>query len=182
MEESLSEESTSEKNTGAGKRFLISLVRIILIVVAIVGISVVLTDKVFSAYKVSGDAMEPGLTPGEVVVCLKTTDVTRGDVVVLNEDGKLLIRRVIGLGGDTVDIGEDGMVAVNGSFIDESYVDTLTLGKTDITLPVTVPDGEVFLLGDNRQTAIDSRVSVFGTVRSEEIAGKVLFHLPKIGD
>ena len=130
---------------------------------------------------VNGASMEPTLHSGDVVLCSPlgyTPDY--GDIVVTEMDlgDGDLIKRVIALAGDTVDVNyETGKVSVNGKQIDEPY----TLGPTnlegDVEFPVQVPQGRVFLLGDNRNNSIDSRRSVLGMVPECTLLGKVYFRI-----
>ena len=113
----------------------------------------------------------------------------RGDVVVVdgyNGYGKPLVKRVIGVGGDTIDIDPDlGIVYRNGEPLAEPYTrDGVTLGTGDTVFPITVPEGTLFLMGDNRQNSTDSRSSRVGCVDERDILGKVLlriFPLNKFG-
>ena len=113
-------------------------------------------------------------------------DLERGDIIVFNSDltlsmgiKKLLVKRIIGLPGDTVSIS-DGKVYVNGRETDQSFTkDGYTNSKMD---EVTVPEGCVFVLGDNRQNSTDSRSSAVGFVPISKIRGKVFFRLFPLGD
>ena len=68
-----------------------------------------------------------------------------------------------------------GNVSVNGEALDEPYVTELAVGYCDMTFPYQVPSGKKFLMGDNRETSMDSRVSAIGCVDDERIVGKILF-------
>lgn len=182
MDEVIEENNQQKAKGGGAKSFLLNLVRILLLVVILAGLSIYLSNNVISAYKVSGDSMAPTYEDGDYLVTVKTasalSDVKTGDVVVVNLDGKLLVRRVIGVAGDSIDMDANGTVFVNGQYLDESsYAESLSYGKTNVSLPVTVPAGSVFLLGDNREDAIDSRNDALGTVELSKIAGRVLFHI-----
>jgi signal peptidase I len=111
-------------------------------------------------------------------------DLHRGDVIVFerldeasasaaDSDVKDLIKRVIGLPGDVV-LARDGVVHVNGTRLDEPY---LAEGTRTIKLdqPVTVPEGHVFVMGDNRGNSSDSRV--FGPVPEENIVGRAFVRI-----
>ena len=74
-----------------------------------------------------------------------------------------------------VNIDSEGTVFVNGKELDEPYVSEKTLGECDLTFPYQIPDSRYFLMGDHRQTSVDSRSSVVGCVAREQIAGKILF-------
>ena len=123
----------------------------------------------------NGHNMEPGLQPGDIVVLMKTTDVKTGDVAAFYFNNKLLLRRIIAREGDKVEIDEKGYVKVNGEFLDEdSYISEHALGQCDIDFPFYVPTGSYFVMGDNRDYALDSRATNFGCVAQDEIFGKPL--------
>lgn len=125
------------------------------------------------ATRVFGQSMEPNLHTNQRIVVEKLTyrlhDPQRGDVVVLKlpqEAGELLIKRIIALPGETISI-HDGKVWINDVPLDEPYLTQTTFGEMS---PRTVPDGHVFVLGDNRGFSNDSRS--FGTVPLENIVGR----------
>ncbi|MEV6298306.1 signal peptidase I [Actinoplanes sp. NPDC051861] len=103
--------------------------------------------------RVPSTAMEPTVVAGSTVLVVKVGGVERGDVVLVGavSGGRLL--RVIGLGGDRISCA-GGRVSRDGAVIEESYVAS---GSATECAAVTVPDGEVYLLGDNREAAKDSR-------------------------
>ncbi len=128
--------------------------------------------------RVHADSMRPTLQSGDEIIVdrlsLVLRDPHRGELVVANSpNGGLVVKRVAGLGGDTIGI-EDGVLVVNGKERREGYVD---YGSVDGFYfgPVDVPPGEVFLLGDNRANSEDSRD--FGAVREDEVVGRVLIRV-----
>ena len=123
----------------------------------------------------NGHNMEPGLQPGDVVILLKTREVKTGEVCAFYFNNKLLLRRIIAREGDTVEIDEKGFVKVNGEFLEEEdYISEHALGQCDIEFPYRVPTGQIFVLGDNRDYALDSRATNFGCIAQDEIFGKPL--------
>ncbi len=139
----------------------------------------------FRVFNVEGPSMRPTLENGDkVVVSTIGYKPKSGDVIVLSgTDGlkKPIVKRVIAVAGDVVDINfTTGVVTVNGK--EESYSDELTNQQADIAFPITVPEGTVFVLGDNRDVSLDSRSSRVGCVDERMIVGKVLFRFFPIGD
>ena len=123
----------------------------------------------------NGHNMEPGLQPGDIVVLLKTDDVKTGEVAAFYFNNKLLLRRIIAREGDQVEIDELGYVKVNGELIEEDgYISEHALGQCDLDFPFHVPTGHLFVMGDNRDFALDSRATNFGCIAQDEIYGKPL--------
>ncbi len=141
----------------------------------VAAIAVLLSTFVFPVIQVSGDSMEPTLADGDVLVLLNTDKYSGGELCCIAWQNKLLIKRVIALAGDTVDIDEQGTVYVNNKALDEPYVTDKSLGECDIEFPYQVPEGKIFVMGDRRESSIDSRSSAIGPVGSDQIVGRVLF-------
>ena len=109
---------------------------------------------VFRPAAVIGDSMLPNFSGGDRVACIHSfSGYERGDVIIISHatrKDESIIKRVIAVGGDTVDIDfYKGTVSVNGQVLDEPYVNTPTNLSYDMTFPVTVPEGKLFVLGDN---------------------------------
>ena len=92
-------------------------------------------------------------------------------------NNKLLIKRVIGIPGDWIEIDVDGTVYLNGEKLDEPYAEKLSVGECDIEFPYQVPQEQYFVLGDMRENSIDSRNTLIGCVAKDQIVGKVFFRI-----
>ena len=151
------------------------------ILTVVAAAAVLLSTFLFPVIQVTGDSMEPTLTDGDVLVLLNTNSYKGGQLCCVAWQNKLLIKRVIALSGDQVDIDQSGNVTVNGQALDEPYVTEKSLGECDIEFPYQVPEGKVFVMGDRRASSIDSRSSAIGCVGDDQIVGRVLFKVWPIG-
>lgn len=144
--------------------------------VVVVAIAVIIAFILLPVLKITnGHNMEPGFQPGDIILLQKTSKAEKGDVCAFYFNNKLLLRRVIAKEGDVVEIDEHGYVKVNDEILDENdYISEHALGQCDIEFPFHVPTGQIFMLGDNRDYALDSRATNFGCVAEDEIYGKPL--------
>ena len=149
-----------------------STVAILIVVAAVAILVATLWMPVLHIY---GDSMAPTLEDGQIVVSIKSGSFEPGDVVAFYYGNKLLIKRFIAGPADWVNIDMDGIVSVNGTALDEPYIDEKAYGETNIELPYQVPDKRYFLMGDNRDVSVDSRNTAVGCVADEQIVGKVIF-------
>lgn len=128
--------------------------------------------------RVVGSSMEPALKDGDrVVINLLARNYEVGDIIVFETDsGDKLIKRIVAVSGDVVDITSDKEFYINGREVEEQYIYAET-AVTDITVsyPVIVNEGTYFVMGDNRSNSKDSRDSEIGLVDKEDIVGKVMF-------
>ena len=135
---------------------------------------------------VVGSSMVPTLTEGDRLIISKLFyEPKYGDIVVLRKQEfkeEPIIKRVIATEGQTVDIDFDaGIVYVDGTALDEPYVNELVHKEEDFTEPVTVPEGCVFVMGDNRNASTDSRCAQIGCVDTRLIMGKAYCRLIPLG-
>ncbi len=137
---------------------------------------------VFRAVGVSGTSMTPTLLDGDwVAVTSITANLDRGDIVVITQPWERdipIIKRVIALPGDTLDINfETGEVFLNGELQQEDYILEPTLTNYNARFPITVPEGRIFVMGDNRNGSLDSRSAKVGLIDERYVLGKALFRL-----
>lgn len=134
--------------------------------------------------QVTGTSMSPTLQEGQVLMASKGHDFKTGDVIAFYYNNKILVKRVIAMPGDWVNISDDGTVYVNDIAIDEPYLKEKALGDCNIELPYQVPESKIFVMGDNRSVSLDSRNTAIGCVSEEQVVGKITFAiwpLSKIG-
>ena len=130
---------------------------------------------------VEGHSMLPTLQDGDRLLVVNPVfydDYQYGDIVVLTKETFLsepIVKRVIAVGGQTVDIDfASGSVYVDGKLLKEDYINELTFTDEGIKFPITVPEGSIFVMGDNRNHSNDSRDSRLGTVDTRFVIGKAV--------
>ena len=143
----------------------------------VAAIAVLVSTLILPVLQIEGTSMEPTLSNGNVVLLTKTTRFDHGDLCGFTWNNKLLIKRVIGLPGDWIEIDTDGTIYLNGEKLDESYVEQQALGECDLEFPFQVPQEQYFVIGDMRENSIDSRNSLVGCVEKDQIVGKVFFRI-----
>ncbi len=136
----------------------------------------------FRAVGVEGDSMNPTLNSGDwLAVSGAETEFERGDIVVVTQPwvrNVPIIKRVIAVGGDTVDIDfYTHEVFVNGELLDEPYIAEPTELRYDVDFPLTVDEGKLFVMGDNRNDSVDSRSSAIGLIDERYVLGRALVRL-----
>jgi signal peptidase I len=146
---------------------------IILIVV------ILIRSFIITPVRVDGDSMKKNLNDGDILLLYKLGSIKRNDIVVINyeEDDEIIIKRVIGLPNETVEI-KNNTIYINGEKIDNSYA----YGETSDYSKITLGSDEYFVLGDNRLISKDSRI--IGPVKKDAIKGKAIiriFPFTKIG-
>ena len=147
-------------------------------VVVVAALAVLVATLLLPVMRVTGTSMQPGFQPGDILVGYKSKEFRRGELCLFYFNNKLIIKRVIGLGGDMIEISEEGRVTVNGEELEEKeYVSEYALGQCDLDFPFEVPLGTCFVLGDNRDNSVDSRATNFGCISEEEMVGKVLLRV-----
>ena len=186
MKDTSGSDSLSARETDGSARFAANCYE--WVEALIISLSVVMALFVFLFrvnIVVDGDSMVPNFQNGDrVFVSCLDRGFSRGDVVVIDERAtglqERLIKRVIATGGQTVDINfQTGAVIVDGVEVDESaYLENgITKDQYDVEFPQKVPDGHIFVLGDNRAISEDSRFGEVGMIDSRYVVGKAVFLL-----
>ena len=143
----------------------------------VAAVAVLIATLVLPVLQIEGISMEPTLYNGDIVLLMKTTRFDQGDLCGFTWNNKLLIKRVIGVPGDWIEIDTDGTVYINGEKLDEPYVEQKAFGECDLEFPFQVPAEQYFVIGDMRESSIDSRNTLIGCIPKDQIVGKVFFRV-----
>lgn len=169
--------SSEERHRRRKKRYAKEFRNTILVLLIAGAVIVLSAVFLIPVYRITGNTMTPTLEEGNIVLSVKTGKLKEGDLAAVRYHDKILIRRVIGLPGDEIEIDDSGTVKVNGEVLAEPYVSEPALGQTDVTFPYEVPEGEYFVMGDNRSVSIDSRNTAIGSITEDMIAGKLVLRI-----
>lgn len=143
----------------------------------VAAIAILIATLWMPVLQITGASMTPTLIDGQFVVAMKTDKFEPGDITAFYYNNKILIKRVIASAGDWVNIEENGDVFINGILLEEPYLTEKALGECNIELPYQVPDGKVFVMGDDRAVSLDSRTTAVGPVSSEQVLGRVVLRV-----
>ena len=168
-----------EKNYGWKKSLVLYLHDLIYMLMTIL----ILFLLVFRVIVVSGDSMKMTLLDGDYLLLLSNTfyhNPEYGDIVVISkqsfDNGAPIVKRVIATEGQMVDIDfAEGLVYVDGSILEETYINNPTVNDWGTEFPLTVDENCIFVLGDNRYVSKDSRDPEIGLIDQREILGKAIF-------
>lgn len=165
------------------KKFIEEWIPYIVIIIVVVLVRTYIVTPVI----VRGDSMYSTLKDGEVLflskISYRVEEIKRFDIVVIDDlDDDLIIKRVIGIPGDTVEY-EEGILYINGEAVEEEYTDYVMddfdvnsiCEITDLECDGVIPKGMYLVLGDNRLVSADSRVK--GLIKEEQVLGKAVFRI-----
>lgn len=147
------------------------------VLITVAAATVLLSFLLFPVLRIHGMSMQPTFNKGDIVVSVKLGNADRGDTVAFYYGNKVLVKRCIAVAGDLVNIDVNGNVFVNGALLDEPYITQKSFGECDIELPCQVPENRIFVLGDERESSIDSRNTAVGCISQEQIIGKIVFRI-----
>lgn len=178
MEKPSAAEIRDELNrTEYGRRYRAAFRSTVFTLVVVAAVAILVATLLLPVLRTYGGSMSPTLEDGNIVFSVKTSDIQRGDIIAFYYNNKILIKRVIGISGEWIDMDMNGVVSVNGEVLEEPYVTEQALGECNIRLPYQVPEGRVFVMGDHRSVSVDSRTEEIGCIAEEQIVGKLLFRV-----
>ena len=168
--DALQKELKRERYKRRFRKLLRSTVNALIVVAAVAAL---IATLVLPVLQIAGTSMEPNLNDGDIVLLVKIKDLETGDLCAFYYSNKILIKRVIATPGDYIWIESDGTVFLNGNVLDEPYITQKALGECDVEFPYQVPENCYFMMGDQRETSIDSRSSVIGCIPEDQLIGKI---------
>lgn len=159
------------------RRFRQTLRSTVSTLITVAAVAVLVATLWMPVLQISGSSMTPTLASGDIVLCRKTENFERGDLIAFYYNNNILVKRVVAMAGEWVNIDADGNIYINDVRYEEPYLTETALGECDIELPYQVPDGRVFVLGDHRSVSVDSRSKSIGCVGQEQIVGTLSFRI-----
>ncbi len=180
------DEEYTEEEKPSFTRFLVEIVSVI--ATSVITIMLLFTF-VFRIVGVVGESMEQTLHENDwLLVSAHSYRPERGDIIIITQpngfDDEPIVKRIIAVGGDTLDIDfAKAEVFVNGEKLNETYLNTPTTEDEGAwKYPLKIPEGKVFVMGDNRQHSTDSRSTMIGLIDTRYILGQVRFRFSPIKD
>ena len=166
----------------SGKAILKEIGSTLLYIAVVLGITWLVITFVGQRTEVNGSSMEPTLSNNDNLIVDKISyrfkDPQRFDIIVFPfqyDENVYYIKRIIGLPGETVQIGTDGTIYIDGQVLEEGYGKEVMLSPGRAGEPITLGEDEYFVLGDNRNSSEDSRYANIGNIKKSYIKGKVWF-------
>ena len=161
-----------------------SILSTVLYMLVLIALTVLFIRFVMQRTEVSGNSMQPTLQDSDSLMVDKLSyrfkDPERFDIVVLpfrHGEETYIIKRVIGLPGETVRITSEGRILVNGEVLNEHYGLEVIQNPGRAAEPVTLAEDEYFLMGDNRNNSLDSRDASIGNVKRSDLIGKAFIRV-----
>ena len=142
-------------------------------------VGIIVTQNTISRATVSGHSMDNTLRDGQTIWVnhLPFIHYSRGDLAIVSESGTFLVKRIVATPGDTIQFVGDSLY-VNGELVKESYVTDVNYDKGLLSKLVVLGDSEYIVLGDNRDSSVDSRN--FGAINKKSLKGKVVGYGSKV--
>ena len=150
-----------------------NILNFLIIITFIISLIIIINVYFIPIYEIKGTSMDPTFKRNDVVAVLKGKKIERNDIIAFDYNGKILIKRVIGVGGDKINITEDGKVFVNDKELIENYAINIGDGVNTQSYPFTVAADSYFVLSDNRKESFDSRNVNLGSISQNQVIGKI---------
>ncbi len=175
-----------ENNSKEKQKFFQSQVfkrtlKIVFVIIITASLLLNLFTFIMPVVKYYGNSISPTMKDGQILIVNKMAEIESGDIIAFYYNNKVIVRRVIATGNNQVSVDVFGTVSVNGEELEEPYIENKTLGQCNLKFPYNVPANTYFVLGDNRDIAMDSRLSEIGVVTEDRLIGKVVFSLKPFG-
>ena len=163
------EKQLPRQETTLGEDIFQLLLKIVLIILAVI----LVFTFMYGMARINDVSMKPAIKDGDLVMYYRLDKrFVSGDIAVFKKDGRTTTGRAVAVAGDTVDITKDGLM-INGAtqISQDIYCDT-TQFQNGVDFPITVGEGQIFVLGDNRPEASDSRI--YGCINVKDVKGKAI--------
>ena len=146
----------------------------LVVMVVAAAICVLVASLLLPVLRIHGSSMQPTVEEHDIVVSLKKRNYQPGDIVALYYENRILVKRIIAVEFDTVDLTQDGTFLINGQPLEEPYISAPHYGEaTNLTFPYQVPEDCYFVAGDNRKESVDSRSTEVGAIPTDDIVGTI---------
>lgn len=139
--------------------------------------AILISNLLFPVLKIYGTSMTPSLTGGDIIIASRGGEYERENIIAFYYNNKILVKRVIGMPGELIEIDGSGEVSINGEPLEETYLTEKSLGECDMEFPYQIPEGRYFVMGDHRSVSSDSRNSAIGCIAEEQIIGRLAFKI-----
>jgi len=159
------------------RRYNVVLRSTIYTLITVAAVAVLVATLWLPVLQIFGSSMTPTLDDGQIVFSMKTEKMEQGDIIAFYYNNKILVKRIIATSGQWVNMDPDGTVYVDDIRLEESYITEKSYGEADIQFPYQVPEGGIFVIGDHRETSVDSRHTSVGCVAPEQIVGILVFRI-----
>lgn len=174
---SIEQVEKERKRLRRSKQYKKTLRETVGVLIVVAAVAVLIATIFLPILQVSGVSMYPTLKEDNIVLLFKTKEFKRGDVIGFYYQSKILLKRVIALPGEEIVIDNDGYVYINNVRLVEPYVNEFNIGECDLEFPYKVPEQQYFVMGDSRAVSGDSRISAVGTVKADDVIGKIFLRV-----
>ena len=163
------EKQLPRQETTLGEDIFQLLLKIVLIILAVI----LVFTFMYGMARINDVSMKPAIKDGDLVMYYRLDKrFVSGDIAVFKKDGRTTTGRAVAVAGDTVDITKDGLMINGATQISQDINFDTTQFQNGVDFPITVGEGQIFVLGDNRPEASDSRI--YGCINIKDVKGKAI--------